>query len=121
MGDEEKKMLQRRNRQHTNELRAGWVQFMMRAPTPADMLHEKMAFFWHGHFATSAQKVKATPFLYNQFKLFHEHALGNFGDLLHAIIREPAMLRYLDNDQNQKPDSARRRRGAHARTRGEQF
>jgi len=102
MGEEEKKMLQRRNRQHTNELQAGWVQFMMGAPTPADMLHQKVAFFWHGHFATSEQKVKATPFLYNQLKLLHEHALGNFGDLLRAIIRDPAMLRYLDNEQNQK-------------------
>jgi len=102
LGDEEKKMLQRRNRQHTNELQAGWVQFMMNAPTPADMLHEKIAFFWHGHFATSAQKVKATPLIYNQLKLFHVYALGNFGDLLRAIIRDPAMLRYLDNDQNQK-------------------
>jgi len=102
MGDEEKKMLQRRNRRHTNELQGGWVEFMMRAPTPADMLHEKMAFFWHSHFATSEQKVKATPLIYRQLKLFHEHALGNFGELLHAIIRDPAMLRYLDNDQNRK-------------------
>jgi len=102
MGEEEKKMLQRSNRQHTNELQGGWVQFMMSTPTPADMLHEKMVFFWHGHFATSEQKVKATPFIYDQLKLFHDRALGNFGDLLHAIIRDPAMLRYLDNDQNHK-------------------
>jgi len=102
MGDDDKKMLQMRNRQHTAELQGGWIQFMMSAPAPADMLHEKMVFFWHGHFATSEQKVKATPFIYDQLKLFHQHALGNFGDLLHAIIRDPAMLRYLDNDQNQQ-------------------
>ncbi|MCI0693407.1 DUF1800 domain-containing protein [candidate division KSB1 bacterium] len=102
MGEEERKLLQKRNNQHTRELQGGWLQFMIAAPTPADMLHEKMVFFWHSHFATSAQKVKATPFLYNQLKLFHQHALGNFGDLLRAIIRDPAMLRYLDNDQNRK-------------------
>ncbi len=102
MGEEERRLLQKRNNQHTRELQGGWLQFMMSAPTPADMLYEKMVFFWHSHFATSAQKVKATPFLYNQLKLFHAHALGNFGDLLHAIIRDPAMLRYLDNDQNRK-------------------
>lgn len=102
MGEEEKKLLQKRNNQHTHELQGGWLQFMITAPTPADMLHEKMVFFWHGHFATSAQKVKATPFLYHQLKLFHQHALGNFGDLLLAIIRDPAMLRYLDNDQNRQ-------------------
>ncbi len=102
MGEEERKLLQKRNNQHTRELQGIWLQFMIAAPTPADMLHEKMAFFWHSHFATSAQKVKATPFIYHQLKLFHEHALGNFGDLLHAIIRDPAMLRYLDNDQNRQ-------------------
>jgi uncharacterized protein (DUF1800 family) len=102
MGEDERKKLQMRNRQHTRELQAGWVQFMIAAPAPADMLHEKMSFFWHSHFATSAQKVKATPFIYNQLKLFHQHALGNFGDLLHAILHDPAMLRYLDNDQNRK-------------------
>jgi uncharacterized protein (DUF1800 family) len=102
MGENEKKRLQIRNRQHTAELQGGWVQFMMSAPTPADMVHEKMALFWHGHFATSAQKVKATPLIYNQLELFHQHALGNFGDLLQAIIRDPAMLRYLDNDQNHR-------------------
>ena len=102
LGEEERKQLQQRNRQHTRELQGGWLQFMMSAPTPADMLHSKMTFFWHGHFAASAEKVRSTPFIYDQLKLFHDHALGNFGDLLRAIIRDPAMLRYLDNDQNQK-------------------
>jgi uncharacterized protein (DUF1800 family) len=102
LSEEERRLLQKRNNQHTRELQGGWLQFMIAAPAPADMLHEKMAFFWHSHFATSAQKVRATPFLYNQLKLFHQHALGNFGDLLHAIIRDPATLRYLDNDRNRK-------------------
>jgi uncharacterized protein (DUF1800 family) len=102
MSEQERQALQKRARQHTRELQGDWVHFMITTPTAADMLHEKMSFFWHSHFATSAQKVKATPFIYNQLELLHDHALGNFGDLLHAIIRDPAMLRYLDNDQNRK-------------------
>jgi len=102
MSKEEKQKLQMIARQHMREMVGGWVKFMMDAPTPADMLHERMVFFWHGHFATSVQKVQATPFVYNQLKLFHDKSLGNFGDLLHAIVRDPAMLRYLDNDQNRK-------------------
>lgn len=102
LGVEEKKQLQRRNNQHMRELVANWIKFMMTSPGPADMLHSRMVFFWHGHFATSVQKVKATPFIYNQMKLFHEQALGNFGDFLHALIRDPAMLRYLDNEKNFK-------------------
>lgn len=102
LAKEEQQELQRRNRQHLREIQAGWLRFMISAPTPSDMLHEKLAFFWHGHFASSIQKVQATPFIYGQLKLLHEQALGRFGDFLHAIIHDPAMLRYLDNDQNRK-------------------
>jgi len=102
LSTEERQKLDMINRQHLREMGGSWIQFMIGCPAMADMLHEKMSFFWHGHFVTSAQKVKATPFIYDQLKLFHDKALGNFGELLHAIIRDPAMLRYLDNDQNRK-------------------
>jgi uncharacterized protein (DUF1800 family) len=102
MTKDQQQEYQKRARSHIRELQGGWVQYMITAPTPADMLHEKMAFFWHGHFASSAQKVKAPPFVYEQLKLFHDKALGNYGELLHAIIRDPAMLVYLDNPQNRK-------------------
>jgi uncharacterized protein (DUF1800 family) len=99
---EEQQEYQKLSRQHIKELQAGWIQYMISCPTPADMLHEKMSFFWHGHFATNVQNVKGPPFIFSQLKLLHDQALGNFGKFLHAIIRDPAMLRYLNNDQNKK-------------------
>lgn len=75
---------------------------MIASPTPAHMLWEKMTFFWHGHFATSAQKVKLPPLLFPQLSLLHSRAIGDFRELLHVISRDPAMLHYLDNNQNRK-------------------
>jgi uncharacterized protein (DUF1800 family) len=102
MKEEKRKERRRIFQSHARELIGGWVELMITSPTPADMLHQKMAFFWHGHFASSVQKVKAPPFIYDQLKLFYENALGNYGALLHGIIRDPAMLLYLDNQQNRK-------------------
>ena len=99
---EERKKLKKINRQRVRDFQIAWIQRMIDSPTPADMLWEKMTFFWHGHFATSVQKVKLPPLLFNQLSLLHEHAVGNFRTLLHGISRDPAMLRYLDNVQNRK-------------------
>lgn len=102
MSREERRQFQRKNRQRIHELQMEWIQNMIRTSTPAAMLREKMTFFWHGHFATSGQKVKFPPFIFLQLKFLHENALGNFRDLLHGIVHDPAMLRYLDNNQNRK-------------------
>ncbi|MFQ5706198.1 MAG: DUF1800 family protein [bacterium] len=102
MTKEERKKLAKINRQHGRELQVAWIQQMIDSATPADMLWEKMTFFWHGHFATSAQKVRSTPLLFQQLSLFHRHAVGNFRHLLHDIARDAAMLHYLDNNQNRK-------------------
>lgn len=62
-------------------------------------LREKMTFFWHNHFATSV------PFAYlmqNQNNMLRQHALGKFPDLLHAVAKNPAMILYLNNQQNKK-------------------
>ncbi|MFQ5648680.1 MAG: DUF1800 family protein [bacterium] len=102
MSQAERKKLQRRNRKRMRELQLAWVNRMIATRTPAEMLAEKMTFFWHGHFATSVQKVKHPLFVFKQLHLFHEHATGSFRDLLLSITRDPAMLRYLDNNQNRK-------------------
>jgi uncharacterized protein (DUF1800 family) len=65
-------------------------------------LQEKMALFWHTHFATAASKVRAADLLLNQIQLFRDNALGNFETLLQKITRDPAMLAWLDNNQNRK-------------------
>ena len=76
-----------------------WVAEMSAGAQP---LREHMTLFWHGHFTSSHREVRDAEALIRQNQLFREHALGNFGTLLRAVLRDPAMLVYLDNDQNTK-------------------
>ncbi len=76
-----------------------WAERMLVSDRP---LQEKMALFWHGHFATSDAKVRDYRKLLLQLELFHEHGLGNFRDLLLGVTKDPAMLVYLDNGENLK-------------------
>jgi hypothetical protein len=63
-------------------------------------LRERMALFWHGFFTSSAKEVKNGEAMIRQNQLFHQNALGSYADLLHAIVRDPAMLAYLNNTKN---------------------
>lgn len=76
-----------------------WVEQMVDAKDP---LREKMVLFWHGYFTSSMRDVKNGEAMIRQNELFRRYALGNFGDLLRAVLRDPAMLEYLDNNQNKK-------------------
>ncbi|MBV9391578.1 MAG: DUF1800 domain-containing protein, partial [Verrucomicrobia bacterium] len=60
--------------------------------------------FWHGHFATSAEKVRHAYKMWVQNETLRTHALGNFGSLLKAISRDPAMLIWLDLAQSRKEE-----------------
>jgi uncharacterized protein (DUF1800 family) len=64
-------------------------------------LVEKMVLFWHGHFATSINKVPPN-LMVGQIDLFRSYALGNFRSLLLAVSKDPAMLVWLDNRYNVK-------------------
>ncbi len=85
--------------QQINRLRQWWLQRLLQSPRP---LQEKLALFWHGHFATQQSIVQNSYAMYKQNELFREHAADNFAALLHGIIHDPAMLRYLDNNTNVK-------------------
>ncbi len=56
--------------------------------------------FWSNHFTTQYSKIFAPMLVYRQQVLLREHALGHFDQLLQEILRDPAMLLYLDNDKN---------------------
>ena len=99
MSVEERQAWQRTNVVRGLEMRGWWLQEMTAAPNP---LSEKMTLFWHNHFVSSQQKVRQPQYLYRQNLLLREHALGNFGALLHAIARDPAMVIYLDSASNRK-------------------
>lgn len=63
-------------------------------------LLERMTMFWHNHFTSDIDKVTWPQFMLRQNQLLRQHALGNFAEMLHGIIRDPAMLMFLDNSQN---------------------
>lgn len=79
------------------QLQAWWLYAMLEAGHP---LREKLTLFWHNHFATSLVKVHSPRLMFGQNCLLRAHALGNFGALLHAIGRDPAMLVWLDSNSN---------------------
>jgi uncharacterized protein (DUF1800 family) len=73
--------------------------WMDRMATSPGQLREKMALFWHGHFACRTRRPDDSLQLLNTIRA---RALGKFSDLLLAVSQEPAMLQFLNNQQNRK-------------------
>jgi uncharacterized protein (DUF1800 family) len=90
---------QRLQRERLMELRGWWLRRMAGGPRP---LQEKLVLFWHGHFATSAEKVREAYLMWRQNELFRRMAAGNWPDLLVAVGKDPAMLLYLDQAQSRR-------------------
>ncbi len=90
---------QREQRQNMVELVHWW---MRRMRDGADPLREKMTLFWHGHFATSVQKVRDPFLMWRQNETLRAGALGNFGELLKAMAEDSAMMVWLDTQQSRK-------------------
>ncbi|MBA1446569.1 MAG: DUF1800 domain-containing protein [Chromatiales bacterium] len=95
----EKKALRKQWRQRGIALQAWWMRQMLASESP---LAERMVLFWHNHFTSSMKKVKWVPLIFRQHETVRRHALGNFRDLLQAMARDPAMLRYLDGAVNRR-------------------
>lgn len=95
----ERKAFQREQVRLGLEMRSWWFAEMLATDSP---LTEKMTLFWHNHFVSSQQKVRFPKLLVDQNRLLRQQALGNFGTLLHAIARDPAMVLYLDSAQNRR-------------------
>ncbi|GAA5480683.1 DUF1800 domain-containing protein [Haloferula helveola] len=90
---------QRTARQRLMTASAWWFDRMMRTRAP---LREKMVLFLHDHFATSSQKVRQPALMMRQNELLREYALGDFRKLTHEIVRDPAMMLYLDTQTSKK-------------------
>lgn len=81
-------------------LQEWWLNRMLTTPAP---LQEKMTFVLHGHFTTAAIEKGVWPNLVlAQNQLFRQYVLGNLHDLTLAVSRDPGMLLYLDNAENNK-------------------
>jgi len=79
------------------EIRGWWLDRMAQ---PALAAREKLVLFLHGHFATSAEKVRNPIMLFNQNQMFREKAYGRWHELVLGVAKDPAMLIYLDGSKN---------------------
>lgn len=89
----------RASRLETHRLSYWWAQRMLVTPRP---LQEKLALFWHGHFATSEEKVRDYRKMLKQNMLFREKGNGSFRELMIGVAQDPAMLAFLDAGVNVK-------------------
>jgi len=94
-----KKEMQRIFRDQTIELRAWWLDRMRWTSHPA---REKALLFWHGHWATSIEKVKEPFFMWQQNETLRTLSLGSFRRMASEISKDPAMMRYLDLQQSKR-------------------
>lgn len=78
----------------------GWILRTM--GTGPVSIQERMAFFWHGHFASEVQVVRFPELVYDQYKLFKTNMLGNFKQFVRDVTVDLAMLIYLDGIKNYK-------------------
>ena len=76
---------------------AYWMYRMITTECP---LEEKLALFWHGLFATGYSKLNQARVLLNQVDMFRRHGLGKFNNILLELSRDPAMIIWLDNQDN---------------------
>ncbi len=76
-----------------------WLDRMVGGQAP---LAEKLAFFWHGHFATSNTKIQEPLLMWRQYRLFRTHGGGRFRPLVEKVSRDVAMIRWLDGNANRK-------------------
>ena len=96
---EKRKRFNQNLRRNQLALQRWWMQRMVQTDMP---FQERMVLFWHTHFTSELRKVRQPAVMFGQYKLFSENARGNFAILLHEIVKDPAMLIYLDNNANRK-------------------
>lgn len=106
--------VQQQNYDQVNELRTLWFSHLLSGKNP---LLEKMVFFWHNHFTSEEKKVYYSQYIYWQHDLFRRNPkqvseiyqpvqdndrtyFGNIKTLTKAIVRDMAMLVYLDGNQS---------------------
>ena len=76
--------------------------WLFRMATTTTPLREKMALFWHGIFATGYPKVIHGKALSDQIRMFRRYGMGSFRTLLVELSKDPAMIIWLDNQDNHK-------------------
>lgn len=92
----QRRKMRQQSREDIKSLNITWLNQMVNSE---QQLREKMALFWHGHFASRNLNI-----LYQQqlLDIIRQNALGNFGDLLREVSKSASMLNFLNNNQNKK-------------------
>ena len=78
---------------------ASWLYRVMSTSAP---LQEKMVLFWHSVFATAYFKINQGKVMMDQLRMFRRYGMGSFRTLLVELSRDPAMIIWLDNQDNHK-------------------
>lgn len=87
------------NSNHIGRLKSAWITRML---CTGDPLAEQLTLMWHDHFATSYLKVNDVRMMWDQNELFRRRARGPFAELLGDVLKDPAMLIWLDANSNSK-------------------
>lgn len=93
---EQKKQFRQQSAENIRDLNILWLDEMINSEA---QLREKMSLFWHGHFACRILNIYFQQQLINTIR---QNAFSNFGDLLREVSKSPAMLAFLNNQQNKK-------------------
>ncbi len=99
LSEEEKRERRRTRDGHMRDVQRDWIQRMIQGPQP---FIEKLALFFHSHFAVSADKVRDPLMFHEHLTLFRRQGMGDFRELTQAVCRDPAMVIFLDSASNVK-------------------
>ncbi len=91
-----RKKLREQSRDDLKTMNITWLNTMINSEA---QLREKMSLFWHGHFAC---RIQNSFFQQELLHIIRTNALGSFADMLKAVSKSPAMLQFLNNQQNKK-------------------
>jgi uncharacterized protein (DUF1800 family) len=94
---EQRQRARQEQREQTRLLTLWWLDRMVAAD---DQLGEKLVFFWHGHWATSVQKVRSAVLMRGQLDTLRRHGRGDLRDLAAAMVTDPALILWLDGHRN---------------------
>ncbi len=91
-----RKKIREQSRDDIKTMNLRWLETMVNSEA---QLREKMSLFWHGHFAC---RIQNSYFSQELLHIIRTYALGSFADMLKAVSKSPAMLQFLNNQQNRK-------------------
>lgn len=85
--------------QRMSQLQGHWYRRLIITKRP---LQHRMLLFWHNHFATASSKVRIAQAMLGHMDMLYDNALGSFRTLIGAVSRDPAMIIWLDLQENTK-------------------